>query len=49
MTELCPPTTAMLFIIRWILEGSIDHPINEHWTSNDTEYGQLQWILKHLK
>ena len=25
-----------------------DH-INEHWTSDDTEYGQLKWIQKHLK
>jgi len=24
-------------------------PINEHWTSDDTEYGHMLWIKKQVK
>jgi cephalosporin-C deacetylase-like acetyl esterase len=45
----CPPTTsyAAYNVLQCPKEALIT-PINEHWTSDDTEYGHLQWILKHL-
>lgn len=46
----CPPTTS--YIVYNVLNGSKEAlitPINEHWTSEDTEYGHLMWIKKHLK
>lgn len=48
--DTCPPTTsyAVYNVLNCPKEALIT-PINEHWTSNDTEYGQLMWILKRLK
>lgn len=46
----CPPTTS--YIVYNLLPGpkeALITPINEHWTSEDTEYGHLVWIKKHLK
>lgn len=46
----CPPTTS--YIVYNVLscpKETLITPINEHWTSDDTEYGQLKWIQKHLK
>lgn len=46
----CPPTTS--YIVYNVLNCSKEAlitPINEHWTSEDTEYGHLVWIKKHLK
>ena len=46
----CPPTTS--YIVYNILncqKESLITPINEHWTSDDTEYGLMLWIKKHLK
>ncbi len=46
----CPPTTS--YIVYNVLscpKEALITPINEHWTSEDTEYGHLQWIKKHLK
>ena len=48
--DTCPPTTS--YIVYNVLDCPKDAlitPINEHWTSDDTEYGQLKWIQKHLK
>lgn len=47
--DVCPPTTsyAVWNVISSPKESLIT-PINEHWTSDDTEYGQMQWILNHL-
>ena len=46
----CPPTTsyAVYNVITAPKEALIT-PINEHWTSEDTERGHLVWIKKHLK
>lgn len=46
----CPPTTsyAVWNVIKSEKEPLIT-PINEHWTSDATEYGQMEWIKKHLK
>lgn len=46
----CPPTTS--YIVYNILDcpkEALITPINEHWTSEATEYGHLKWIQKHLK
>lgn len=48
--NVCPPTTS--YIVYNVLEcpkEALITPINEHWTSEDTEYGHLLWIQKHLK
>lgn len=46
----CPPTTsyAVWNTLQCEKEALLT-PINEHWTSDDTEYGQMVWIKKHLK
>lgn len=45
----CPPTTsyAVYNVITAPKEALIT-PINEHWTSDVTERGQLDWILNHI-
>ena len=48
--NVCPPTTS--YIVYNVLncpKEALITPINEHWTSSDTEYGHLLWIKKHLK
>ncbi len=46
----CPPTTSYIV---WNLitapKESLITPINEHWTSDATNYGQMEWIKAHLK
>ena len=48
--DTCSPTTsyAVWNVIKANKEALIT-PINEHWTSDDTERGQYEWIMKHLK
>ncbi len=48
--DVCPPTTshAVYNVLQCPKEALIT-PINEHWTSEDTEYGHLLWILNHLR
>lgn len=45
----CPPTTsyAVYNVITSPKEALIT-PVNEHWTSEATERGHLDWILRHL-
>lgn len=47
--DTCPPTTsyAVYNVITAPKEALIT-PINEHWTSDATERGQLDWILNHI-
>lgn len=47
--NVCPPTTsyAVWNTLRCEKESLIT-PINEHWTSDDTERGQMVWIKEHL-
>ena len=48
--DTCQPTTS--YIIYNVLDcpkEALITPVNEHWTSEDTEYGHLVWIKKHLK
>ena len=48
--DTCPPTTSYIV---WNLitapKESLITPINEHWTSENTNYGQMLWIKEHLK
>ena len=46
----CPPTTS--YAVWNVLSGpkeSLLTPINEHWTSDATDRGQMEWMKKHLK
>ncbi|MGI6231748.1 MAG: acetylxylan esterase [Prevotella sp.] len=46
----CPPTTTYAV---WNLltcpKESLITPINEHWTSDDTDYKEMEWIKKRLR
>ncbi|MDO4802022.1 MAG: acetylxylan esterase [Prevotellaceae bacterium] len=46
----CPPTTT--YIVWNLITAPKDPlitPINEHWTSNATEYGQMLWLKRKMK
>lgn len=46
----CPPTTSyIVYNVLTCPKEALLTPINEHWTSNDTDYAQMLWIKKHLK
>lgn len=48
--NVCPPTTSYaVWNVVTSPKESLITPINEHWTTDDTERGQLEWILDHLK
>ena len=46
----CPPTTSYIV---WNLisapKEALITPINEHWTSEATNYNQMLWLKKHIK
>ena len=48
--DVCPPTTsyAVWNTLKCPKESLIT-PINEHWTSETTNHGQLDWILEKMK
>lgn len=48
--NVCPPTTsyAVYNVIPSEKEALLT-PVNEHWTSEATERGHLDWILRHLR
>lgn len=48
--NVCPPTTSYIVwnIITAPKEALIT-PINEHWTTEDTNYGQMLWLKKQIK
>lgn len=46
----CPPTTSYAVWNTLKCEKeSLVTPINEHWTSEATEYGHYEWIMKHIR
>lgn len=48
--DVCPPTTSYAaYNVLTCPKEALITPINEHWTSEVTERGHLDWILKHLK
>ena len=48
--NVCPPTTSYIV---WNLitapKDSLITPINEHWTTETTNYKQMLWLKEHLK
>lgn len=48
--NVCPPTTSYIV---WNLIAApkepLITPLNEHWTSTDTNYSQMLWLKTHLK
>lgn len=47
--DVCPPTTSYaVYNVLTSPKEALLTPINEHWTSEATEYGHLLWIQKHL-
>ena len=48
--DTCPPTTSYaVWNTLTCPKESLITPINEHWTSDDTEFHQMEWMLQHLK
>lgn len=48
--NVCPPTTSYaVWNVVTSPKESLITPINEHWTSDDTERSQLTWILNNLR
>lgn len=48
--DVCPPTTSyIVYNLLTCPKEALITPINEHWTSEETEYGHLLWIKKQLK
>ena len=46
----CPPTTSYaVWNTLTCPKEALITPINEHWTSDETERGQMEWMLKRLK
>jgi len=46
----CPPTTSYAVWNTLAAEKeSLITPINEHWTSENTEWGQMEWIKQNLR
>ncbi len=48
--DTCPPTTSYaVYNTLACPKEALITPINEHWTSEATEFGHLEWIQRHLK
>ena len=48
--DTCPPTTSYaVWNVLKCEKESLLTPINEHWTSDATDQGQMEWVRKHLK
>lgn len=48
--DVCPPTTSYaVWNVMTCPKEALITPVNEHWTSDATEYGQMEWMMKHLK
>lgn len=45
----CPPTTSYaVWNTLTCPKEALITPINEHWTSDETEKGQMEWMMRHL-
>lgn len=48
--NVCPPTTSYaVWNVLQCPKESLITPINEHWTSDATDRGQMEWMRQHLK
>ena len=46
----CPPTTSYeVYNVITAPKDALITPINEHWTSDNTEYGHYLWIKDHCR
>lgn len=48
--DTCPPSTG--YIVYNLIPSpkeALITPINEHWTSEETERGHYRWIMENLK
>ena len=47
--NVCPPTTSyIVWNLISVPKESLITPINEHWTSSETNYGQMLWLKKQI-
>lgn len=47
--DVCPPTTSYaVYNVLQCPKEALVTPVNEHWTSEATERGHLEWIKRHL-
>ena len=47
--DVCPPTTSYaVYNVLQCPKEALVTPVNEHWTSEATERGHLEWIRRHL-
>ena len=48
--DVCPPTTSYaVYNVLSCPKEALITPVNEHWTSDDTERSHWEWIKKQLK
>lgn len=48
--DTCPPTTSyIVYNVLTCPKEALITPINEHWTSENTEYSMMEWIKGQLK
>ena len=48
--DTCPPTTSYaVWNTLTCPKEALLTPVNEHWTSDETEYRQMEWMLKKLR
>lgn len=48
--DTCPPTTSYaVWNTLTCPKDSLITPINEHWTSDETERGQMEWMLENIR
>lgn len=48
--DTCPPTTSYaVWNTLTCPKEALITPVNEHWTSDETEYRQMEWMLKKLR
>lgn len=48
--DVCTPTTSYaVWNTLTCPKEAVITPVNEHWTTDDTERGHMAWILEHLK
>ncbi len=48
--NVCPPTTSYaVWNVLQCEKDSLVTPVNEHWTSDATDRGQMEWMKKRLK
>ena len=48
--DVCTPTTSYaVWNTLTCPKDAVITPVNEHWTTDETEWGHMEWIQQHLK